>query len=378
MKICFILNDFFLELSSGVNVVRGTNGMGKSNLIRALCWIFYNDGDFQNDILSDFAAQTWEQEGVWVEIEYPTGETIRRLRDGKFNGYILSGCAGKKDGTRVAMGKDRRPTPEIRELLEISEIDFDGQLMPINLQGQRGLAFLEGKSAPSISRQLAKLVGVDIFEPAIPKVKKDLDECNKEAEQKQLRVSQLDQEIAGFAYLPEYEATCTSTEENLKEVRVLETRFNAISTLFTHRQQLVAEKQQKEALLVALNERLVGLSKLMQELLEIQQRASSLQTVIEKKKQLSQLLAGKMQQAQVLEQKLPALKQLLLGLGDWKTKYKEMSILITGRKGLAASFAAKTAELQTANSQLEQAMQQRDSGLKSLGYCPTCLRKVGA
>ena len=233
-------------------------------------------------------------------------------------------------------------------------------------------------TAPSISRQLAKLVGVDIFEPAIPKVKKDLDECNKEAEQKQLRVSQLDQEIAGFAYLPEYEATCTSTEENLKEVRVLETRFNAISTLFTHRQQLVAEKQQKEALLVALNERLVGLSKLMQELLEIQQRASSLQTVIEKKKQLSQLLAGKMQQAQVLEQKLPALKQLLLGLGDWKTKYKEMSILITGRKGLAASFAAKTAELQTANSQLEQAMQQRDSGLKSLGYCPTCLRKVGA
>lgn len=105
----------------GVNVLVGPSDHGKTNIIRAINWVANNrplgDGTIQRN---------YNQASVDLVVSHAKGDetaTIRRVRGGRVNEYVLDGAH-----PFTAFGSD--PPPQIRDVLNLSDINLQRQFEP--------------------------------------------------------------------------------------------------------------------------------------------------------------------------------------------------------------------------------------------------------
>ena len=144
--------DTILNLSRGVNVIKGRTHSGKSSIIRALDWALLNRirGDY---FVSHFRDKKGETS---VGIEFYDREYIIRKKTPTVNGYELS-IGGDIEAIRTDLPE------EVRAITNMTEI---------NLQAQDELYYMLKETPGYVAKELNSLVGLDIIDQTLTNLNK--------------------------------------------------------------------------------------------------------------------------------------------------------------------------------------------------------------
>lgn len=141
-----------LDLDPGVTSIVGASDRGKSAVIRALRWLATNRPAGQ-----EFIRDGGKQAEVNLSVD---GRCITRQRSKSKNDYFLD------DEVYKAFGNE--PPEDITTLLNLDEINF---------QGQHDSPFWFTETAGEVSRQLNRIVDLEIIDSTLAK----LDKTNRDA-----------------------------------------------------------------------------------------------------------------------------------------------------------------------------------------------------
>jgi len=213
-----------LELSRGVNVIKGRSHSGKSSIIRALDWALLNRirGDY---FVSHFRDKKGETS---VGIEFYDREYIIRKKTPTVNGYELS-IGGDIEAIRTDL-------PE-----EVSNIT---RMSDINVQAQDELYYMLKETPGYVAKELNSLVGLDIIDQTLTNL-------NKLENENTVKLKLLTKDSVEI-------------KENLEELDYLddlEKKVIEIETLWNEYQELSAKKEN----LSELNGSLVTLTSVIEE-----------------------------------------------------------------------------------------------------------------
>jgi len=155
-----------LNLSEGVNVIRGRSDSGKSSIIRAIRWLLSNKPSgfsFKSDWLKK------KDDPTFVQVE-KDGKIITRERGNIFNGYTIKDIKSQEGIVFEAMGSD--VPNEVLGLLNLNEV---------NIQSQHDRYFLLQNSSGEVAKKLNKVVGLDIIDKTLSKINSIVNESNRQA-----------------------------------------------------------------------------------------------------------------------------------------------------------------------------------------------------
>lgn len=261
----------------------GPSDAGKSAILRALRWVFLNKPS--GDAFKRFGSAKVK---VIVKID---GHTITRVR-GKANTYYLDGRKLKAFGNSV-------PEP-IAKILNVTEENFQRQI---------DAPFWFLKSAGEVSRELNKIVDLQIIDHSLASVAKGLSKAKATATVIEDRLEQALNQRAELSWVPEM----------LERFSVLSKQINAIKA-----------KRFRTAMLGAL----------CQEALGLKRRAKSLRT------------------AAVASQRVLKLGRLAVDLAEDNRRLGQLLETIQQQRGRLCATKKKLAKL--------------DTRLRAIKTCPLC------
>ncbi len=147
-----------LVLAPGFNVLVGESNQGKSSVLRALVWLFYNEPCGTAFIRS---GQDWCR----VSLEYSDGKALSRMRTRKQNSYLVIYPDGK---SRTFETSDAEVPREVRNLHGINPVlladDFPAA---INISRQFDQPFLLTEPADVRAEAIARLRGAHVADRAL-------------------------------------------------------------------------------------------------------------------------------------------------------------------------------------------------------------------
>lgn len=212
-----------INLDPGVNVIVGRTDSGKSAVIRALRWVFFNEPRG-----TDFIRKGTD--AVSVELTYYDGTIVRRIRNKKDNGYEI-----EIDGqTEYYYGIGSDVPEEIIKITGVRKVKFSENNDPImiNFQNQHDGAFMLNDSPAQKAKSIGYISNVNILDDAIRRANQNEQQANqakKRFEEELLtnkdklkEYENLDIEIANFNLLK-------SKLENIKELSQKLDRYNYLN-----------------------------------------------------------------------------------------------------------------------------------------------------
>ena len=129
-----------LDFHPGINVIVGLSNSGKTNIIRALRWVSKNrptGGKF-------LFREADKKEAVSVSLTALEGTTVSISRKGKTSAYTTPDDVLKGFGSKVP--------PEVKDLLRLSDLNFQTQFDP---------PFMVGASGGEIARTVNKITRLE-------------------------------------------------------------------------------------------------------------------------------------------------------------------------------------------------------------------------
>lgn len=191
-----------IKLDPGVNVIVGRTDSGKSAVIRALRWLFFNEPRG-----TDFIRKGTD--AVSVELTYDDGTIVRRIRNKKDNGYEI-----EIDGqTEYYYGIGSDVPEEVMKITGVRKVKFSENNDPImiNFQNQHDGAFMLNDSPAQKAKSIGYISNVNILDDAIRRANQKEQQANqakKRFEEELLtnkdklkEFENLDTEIANFNLL---------------------------------------------------------------------------------------------------------------------------------------------------------------------------------
>lgn len=204
-----------------LTVVLGPSDSGKTAVIRALRWLWFNDAP------SDFIRIGAEFARVSLKLE--NGDLVIRERGKSYNRY--STVVGGQRQTYEGFGTG---VPlEVRQALGVWPVQFgqDVEIWP-TLSEQLDAPFLgKSVSAPAKARVLGKLAGTEEVDLAMRGAASDALKASQAAGQAEDEVRKLDGQIAGYGYLDALEQTVAKGEELLAKGETDMVKRDRIRTL---------------------------------------------------------------------------------------------------------------------------------------------------
>ena len=188
-----------------INVITGSSDAGKSSIIRALYWLFFNRPKGV-----DFYKRTGTKE-FWVEVILKNGTRIRRGRNTKESYYLLN------DERFVAVGMD------------IPKAVQDAiTLLPLNFSNQHDSFFLLSQSKPEASRYILSLVGLDNMGNALRVAEGRRRKLTSQMATKEQELEELNEEQVRLRNVPEMS---TRIKELSKKQTLIDTAKQTIVNL---------------------------------------------------------------------------------------------------------------------------------------------------
>ena len=139
-----------IELSEGVNVIKGRSHGGKSSIVRALMFGLLNDPSRGDYFVSWFAT---DKDITSVGIEFDDETYVIRKKGKGVNAYDLS------TGELPTIGTD---LPD--------EVKAITRMGPINIQEQKEQYYMLKETAGTVAKELNSLVGLDIIDQTLSKL----------------------------------------------------------------------------------------------------------------------------------------------------------------------------------------------------------------
>ncbi|RPF43040.1 exonuclease SbcC [Thermodesulfitimonas autotrophica] len=227
-----------IDLAPAVTVLLGESDQGKSAVVRALRWLFYNRPQGANFIRvgADYCR---------VTAEFAGGLVIVRERRGKTNRYVI-----RRPGQEplVLEGFGREVPEQVEELTGVRPLKLEGASFELHVAHQLDPPFLLTESPAVRARAVGHLSGTHLFDAADRKAARLAAELARLRGELEEKAGALRVQIAGFADLPELEA-----------------RFEGCADLYRRSEAAAA----KVSRLVALREEYGGLCRGMREAAEL-------------------------------------------------------------------------------------------------------------
>ncbi len=295
-----------LEFVNGLNVITGQSDQGKSSIIRALYWLFFNKPSGKEFI-------SWNESKCLVKIVTESGE-IARIRTKKDNRYRIN--KQNFDAVRSAV------PDEIKDIINITQT---------NLQLQDEPLFLISQQPGEIARQLNDVVG-------LTKVDSSLQYVNKIIRKENTAINFLEQDIA-------------DKKTELLKYKNLKTAINLWDRNFKKETQF-EELSQK---ILKLNQLIINIEKLSP-VLEIENTVNQIVKIFNSAKKLHTKIIN-------AESKIQSIEQLLFKYGHANKLLnikKPLILKLDSKFSTYKKYLDKITKLQIAQKQIAQLISKLD------------------
>lgn len=240
----------YIELDPGLNILIGESDKGKTSIIRALRWLFYNEPRGT----SFFRVGENKCE---VTALLANGTKVTRLRDeGKRqNRYIINYPNGKE----AILERFGNEVPlEVQEELGVSPLWVDNDLkLELNIARQLDPPFLMEQSPANRAKIIGRIANLHIIDAA----QRDLlrDTRNLSARRNHLAgdIENLSSEVEDYADIPFYEIILANVKDKLDKIAFLEENAIKLEGLKNEKAELTKKilvNTEKLASLVSLND----------------------------------------------------------------------------------------------------------------------------
>ncbi len=199
-----------LNLSGGVNVITGISQSGKTAILRALNWVI-NNRPSGSRYINQFA----KDKSTSVEIVVD-GDTIRRKRTGRFNGYELT----HRETKTAYSGMSTAVPDKIVELLNISDL---------NIQHQLDVPFLITDSAGKISKTINRVTKLEKADEWVTAITRQLNSATNRKLQTQKSIDELESNLDLYYGLEKIEEIVENIEDLDIEIQKIDENVNDLN-----------------------------------------------------------------------------------------------------------------------------------------------------
>ena len=203
-----------LELSPGVNIIRGTNDCGKSTIFRAIRLLAYNrptrgvDEELVRDGKSSCIVKATMSDGSWVLRE--KGKDVNRY---VVNSPLIRGGQVELNGFGVSV------PPEVTAALGFGPLTIaKSEGMELNLSMQNEGAFMLSETDPEIARWMYALTSLDDIRAAIDDLSLDYKRAGSNVKLQEERVADIGQQLTGFDGLDQRSNELAEIETALSQI----------------------------------------------------------------------------------------------------------------------------------------------------------------
>lgn len=211
-----------LDFSRGFNVIVGNSDSGKTSILRALRWVFYNEPR------GDFFIQHGKSE-VEVRITWDDGTTIRRYRSKRKNGYEIIYPNGE---TQTFEGFNHTVPEEVTRYLRMWKVSFGPTTFQmLNIADQLEGPFLLSETPRHRAAAIASLTHADEIDEAATLVKRDVDRLQRELKRSQEECSRIEEAFRALVYVDEALLRIQKMEDNLSLVENFLSKKDTLSKI---------------------------------------------------------------------------------------------------------------------------------------------------
>ena len=336
--------DTVINLSPGVNVIKGTSHHGKSSILRGLTWNLLNKPKGEG-IRSHFAEPSDPME---VGVEFNDGYVIRK-RDKDENSYEVSGVEDPLEG----FGKGDPP----QEVFDVS------QMSEVNLGSQHDNYFLLQDSPGEVGRKINQIVGLDIINKVLKKgnsIIKDTDNrltiCKEEIEG-------IDKDLEEYEFIDRAEELIQNIQDDMNNMSDLEEEVQKLENLCKD-----IKKERKEIAdledWLTIKEPVFFLKDKIGRLNADQKELDGIQTTVGFIRKEREFIAGR-EKILVLRKPIENIKSKLLELDNLQESLRQLNTVYT-------DIQTEVGVQNSLNQQLNKSKELLQQKQKLLATCPKC------
>ena len=160
-----------IDFCDKINIIIGANDIGKSNIRRAIAWLFYNQG--KNVI-------KYGEKKCSVKAELSNGSIIEKIKSTSINAYIIHKPLDEQGEIRRFNSVGKVIPEEVLDLLQLKPIEIEGEKIILNM-GIQQKTFLIDESPTFRSKLFNKLTGSDVTDKIFKSLNKDILRISKES-----------------------------------------------------------------------------------------------------------------------------------------------------------------------------------------------------
>jgi len=254
-----------------LTVITGPSDSGKTAIIRALKWLFYNQ-PAGADFMRTGASM------VRVGVKFADGVTVTRERTAATNRYKI--IQPKAEKPEVFEGFGSSVPLEIQNITGVRPIKIADQELLLNLSEQFDPPFLGQKSttAPGRAKILGKLAGTEEIDVAGAETGRDLYRRGQDEKRLEAEIKDLETKIQEYAWIEKLAEKITALEQLVTRIKDAQARRSALEALKTR----LAEIEKQETSIRAILKR-------WKELPRIEATVSRAEAALERLKRLKGL-----------------------------------------------------------------------------------------
>ena len=196
-----------INLSEGFNCIVGKTDHGKSAILKALYWLFYNKPT------GDDYISWWCKGKDECKVTAHTGEgnIISRVRSKLDNYYILNGVELR--------GFNQAVPEEVQKILNVTDINFQLQKDPY---------FLFNQSSPVVSQYMNKLINLDSIDIAHSNAEKKKRKAKAEVVRLEKEIENIEKKLLEFTGLDDFEKRLEQLELEELELKNIGNKYNRL------------------------------------------------------------------------------------------------------------------------------------------------------
>lgn len=227
-----------LDFADGLNVIVGPSDNGKTSILRAIRWVFFNEpqglGMLRNN--EDFVS---------IRIYFNNDYSVERKRSKKENLYIIY---NEKTGEVQEFNSLRTGLPpEVSNVMKIKKITLDkASDINFNIQFQHDGPFMFSYTATQKSALIGKMYNLDVVDKAIDDTNKDIKSQKSDIKRINEEIKDLDEKILLYKDIDKEEKLLKDRELITKNIEESVEKLNLINSL---KDRLLDNKKNKDYLL---------------------------------------------------------------------------------------------------------------------------------
>lgn len=208
----------------GLTVIVGPSDTGKTVIIRALRWLFYNQPQGMEFVRTGASFAR-------VTLEYESGHKVIRERTVSTNRYKI--VYPDREGPEVFEGFGNSVPLEVQEITGVRPVRIGDENFLLNLSEQLDGPFLGTKqiSSPARAKVLGKMAGTEEIDLATGEIGTDLYRRGQDEKRLKGEITALEGQIKQFDYLPALKEKVEQLQEIMVSVKTAQDRKTKLENL---------------------------------------------------------------------------------------------------------------------------------------------------